>query len=54
MKLIQMQYSPDAFDSVIKQKLDDVDIDQSAEKQYFEQMSKNILYKRAMVSIKKL
>ena len=41
MKLIQMQYSPDAFDNFIKQKLNNVEVDPSLADDYWSKMNNN-------------
>ena len=48
MKLIQMQYSPDAFDSFIKQKLDEVEVDSSMADDYWSKMNNDCFEKKGI------
>jgi hypothetical protein len=53
MKLIQMQYSPDAFDSFIKQKLNEVEVDPSKADDYWSKMNNDLTQKKGFSGGKK-
>jgi hypothetical protein len=48
MKFIQMQYSPDAFDSFMKQKLNEVEADSSMADEYWSKLDKDLTQKKGL------